>query len=107
MNTQLPTDWNFLSVGLSPGPVAQVVNEIIMPYDGSRTTIFSLGTSKLNNRINRELERRGINYRIAKCYATVGLHLLTNILLIPVFIEMHQIAVALNLLSEDYNARGC
>ena len=42
------------------------------------------------NRINVELERRGIDFRIGKAFGGV-----------------FQIFEALNLLSEDYNRKGC
>lgn len=107
MSTQLSTNWNAMSIGMCQGAAADVVNTIIMPVDGIKAKRSSIGATKTNKRINRELERRGIDYRISKCYSITGLHLLTNIWMIPVFVEMHQIAVALNLLSEDYNSRGC
>ncbi|MBQ2989514.1 MAG: hypothetical protein IJD59_10455 [Clostridia bacterium] len=79
--------------------LANDINTIMTRYDGKTTkpeSIFMFGSkysvfSPLTmNRINVELERRGIDFKIGNS-----------------FIGCFQIFKALNLLSEDYNRKGC
>ena len=106
---KLPTDHTFFSLAFSSAACADYLNEIIGASDGKKSSAsdFSFGPKlcKTVKRMNDELQRRGIQYRISKCFgssASIALYLM----IIPAFIEMSQIAKALNLLSADYNERG-
>ena len=105
----LPTDHNLISLAFSSGACAEYLNTIIGGNDGKTSTAadFSFGPklAKTAQRMNVELTRRGIDYRISKCFCSVASFAL-YLMIIPAFIEMSQIAKALNLLSEDYNKRG-
>ena len=79
--------------------LANDINTIITRYDGKTTkpesifmfsSKYSVFAPATMNRINVELERRGIDFRIGKAFGGV-----------------FQIFEALNLLSEDYNRKGC
>lgn len=93
-------------VFLLPSLLADDLNTIASDYDGEHTSAFAFSGTRCNQRINNELERRGLNYRISSCFAKSGIHLLVRLLFIPMFVEMQQIINAMNILSEDYNAKG-
>ena len=106
--SKLPTNRTFFAF-LFPGQVANDLNTIINQADGMTSkrrdanSFFRL--HKFNKRINSELQRRNLNYRISKCFCSKSAFFL-YILIIPSFISMTQIATAMNILSEDYNQRG-
>lgn len=106
---QLSTSRNLLTVGLFPGNTAKDLNTIINGADGQNTTRKDANSIarlyKTNRRINWELNRRGINYRISNCFCSKGAFFV-YILIIPTFICINQMATAMNLLSADYNQRG-
>ena len=105
---QLPTNRTFFSF-MFPRFIVDDLNTIINQVDGQTSrprdanSFFRL--YKFNQRINRELERRGLDYRISHCFCKKSSFLL-NMLLIPSFIEISQTATAMNILSADYNERG-
>ena len=101
----LSTNRNLLS-HLFPSVLANDLNTIASDYDGEHTSARSFGSTRSIQRINNELERRGLSYRISPCFAKSGQHLLMRILLVPMFVEMQQVINALNILSQDYNAKG-
>ena len=106
--SRLPTDRTFFSF-LFPSQIVNDLNTIINQADGMTSkkrdanSFFHL--YKLNKRINTELERRNLNYRISKCFCNKSAFFLF-ILIIPSFVCMIQTATAMNILSEDYNQRG-
>ncbi|MBO5024127.1 MAG: hypothetical protein J6D11_07465 [Clostridia bacterium] len=108
--TKLRTDRSAFSFWLASGctfgllyvlgsyPIAKDMNTIMTRYDGKNTkperfllgskdSVFAPNSMK---RIEAELERRGIDYKFTNS-----------------FMYCFQIFKALNLLSEDYNRRGC
>lgn len=97
---QLPTQNNMFSVIFCPWRTAEILNTIISAADGHNIKAMEIGTPKCNRRLNTELERRSISYRISNCYCNEGF------LLNPAFIGIGQIVKAINLLCEDYNQRG-
>lgn len=105
----LSTSRNLLTIGLFPGSTAKDLNTIINGADGQTTTRKDANSFarlyKTNRRINWELNRRGIDFRISNCYCGKSAFFV-YILIIPAFISMNQIATAMNLLSADYNQRG-
>ena len=105
---KLPTDRTFLTF-LFPMLVADDLNIIIDQADGQTTRTRDMSSIahiyKSAIRINSELERRNIGYRISRCFCRKSAFFL-YILFIPSFVAMNQIAHAMNLLSEDYNERG-
>ena len=107
---KMSTTRNILSVGLFPGMTANDLNTIINQADGQTSTRKDANSFariyKVNRRINWELERRGIDYRVSKCFCGKGC-LFMCILIVPMFILMAQTATGMNLLSADYNQRGC
>ncbi len=107
--TELSTDHSLLTLAVSPGACAEALNLIIAGNDGQTSTAmdfsFAPKLAKTARRMNAELERRNISYRISSCFCSSAA-LLLYLLIIPAFIQMSQIAQALNLLAEDYNKRG-
>lgn len=69
------------------------LNTIAKPYTTKRANFMFFGR-KTNKLINFELERRGINYRI-KDGVFSG------------YTQCSKSMMALNLLCQDYNSRGC
>lgn len=102
----LSTDWNLFTAGLYMGSVAETLNLIATPNDGMTTKISDVGKAKTYARINDELRRRNINYQISDMFTDSMKHTVAILLFIPRFIELNQLATALNLLSEDYNQRN-
>ena len=90
-----------------PKQAANDLNIIINQADGKTTTAKDMNsffrTPKTCKRINDELARRNLDYRVSKIFCTSSLPLF---LLIPAFIAMNQMMTALNILSADYNERG-
>ena len=104
-NYQLNADWNAVTLAFNYGAIADILNCVIA--DGVTTKTINVVSAKNAVRINSELERRGIDYRISKTFTKNGIILLSRWLVIPTFIELHQYAQAVNLLAADYNSRGC
>ena len=103
---QLSTSHNMFTIAFFPKYTADTLNTIINMADGQTTTRKDVGKVKFNKRINWELERRGIDYRISSSFCKPGTAFLMHLLIIPTFIEIPQVVNALNLLCEDYNKRG-
>ena len=105
---QLSTSRTLLSF-LFPRAIVNDLNTIIGQADGQTShprdanSFFRLYS--FNQRINRELERRSLDYRIPRCFCKKGSFFL-NLLIIPSFIEMSKVATAMNVLAADYNERG-
>ena len=105
---QLSTNRNLFSC-MFPGHLADDLNTIVNHADGLTSkrrdvdSFFHL--YKFNKRLNAELERRHLDYRVSKCFCIKTAFFL-YILVIPPFISMAQIVTAMNILSEDYNKRG-
>lgn len=102
---QLSTNRTIFSF-LLPNLIANDLNTIINQTDGRITKTRDVGSWEFNLRINQELERRGLSYRISKSFCRKTSWFFLMILLIPMFIEMSQTATAMNILSADYNERG-
>ena len=107
---QLCTNRNGLSVLLDGWSIARDLNTIINGADGKKShglqIILTFGAPKVCRRINWELKRRGIDYHISGLFCSGITLLLSSMTIIPVFIFLHQVAAAMNLLCEDYNKRG-
>lgn len=104
-NYQLKSDWNVISLAFNYGEIADILNHVIS--DGVTAKAINVLSPKNAIRINDELERRGIDFKISKTYTKTGIRLLSKLLLIPIIIEANQYTKAVNLLAEDYNSRGC
>ena len=107
---QYPTNWSYY-VPTFKQKLA-IINEILMPIDGVKATNFgySFGSVKTNIRINKELERRGIDYRISSCFCSGLCQLLMVPLIVFPFhmiIANNQASKAMSLICADVNARGC
>ena len=102
---QLSTDRTVFSF-LLPNLIANDLNTIINQADGKTTKTKDVGGYKFYSRINWELERRGIDYRIPQCYCKKSSFYLMCYLLIPMYVAMFKAATAMNILSDDYNKRG-
>jgi len=104
----LPTDRTILSM-MFPRQLAADLNTIIHQADGKTTSPKEMNSFahlyKSAIRMNEELKRRGIEYRISDSFCKKSSFFI-HILIIPSFVAMFQFATALNLLSEDYNKRG-
>ena len=105
---KLSTNRTFLSF-MMPGLIAEDLNTIVNQADGMVSKKKDVNSFfrmyRFAQRINGELERRKINYRISNCFCKKS-SVFLFILIIPNFIVMSQVATAMNLLSEDYNNRG-
>ena len=107
---QYPTTWSYY-VPTFKQKLA-IINEILMPIDGikAKNFGFGFGAVKTNQRINKELERRGIDYRISSCFLSPAFHILTAPLLpigIHFIVAVMQADKAMSLICADINARGC
>ena len=93
---------------------------IACPHDGRRTmhpvaagflAVVTLGIymfvweHKLCNRIRDELNRRGIDYVFSATTFWLW-DILGALIIVGPFIFLHKYCKAMNLLAEDYNARG-
>ena len=101
----LRTDRTIFSF-LLPHILANDLNTIIGQADGKITKNRDVGGYEFNQRINLELERRGLGYRISNCFCNKTSNFFMKILLIPMFVEMSQVSSAMNVLAADYNERG-
>lgn len=100
----LPTNWIFFQ--MASRDAVDAYNLILEPVDGVKITYNHLDSAKNCIRINRELRRRGIDFQISDVFCKTGTTILMRLMIIPIFIQMHQLAKALNFLSADYNSRN-
>jgi len=101
--------------------ISRDINILASRYDGKKTmhyclmffmiSIFTLEIGqlvwwhRLSARIDRELSRRGIAYHFS-AGTYWGWNILGSLIGIGPFIYLHKLCKAMNLLCEDYNARG-
>lgn len=101
--------------------ISTEINNVASRYDGKHTmhycivffllTGITLGIfpliwwTKLSNRIGAELKRRGINQEFSGC-TFWGWNVLGSLILVGPFIYIHRLYKSMNLLNEDYNAKG-
>ena len=102
---QLSTNRTVFSF-LFPSLIANDLNTIINQADGKVTKFKDVGEYTFFSRLNWELERRGLDYRIPQCYCKKSSLRLMYFLFIPAYIAMFKAATAMNILSDDYNKRG-
>ena len=101
--------------------VGEDINTVASRYDGKRTMHFALLTfiiapitlgiatfvwqHRISGRMGNELNRRGIDYSFSS--STFWLWgFLGSMIIVGPFIYIHKMMKAMNLLAEDYNARG-
>lgn len=101
--------------------ISSDINIIASRYDGKKTMHFCLMAlivapltlgiygliwyHNLSNRIGSELSRRGIDYSFSAKDFWLW-NILGSLIIVGPFIYIHKLSTAMNLLAEDFNAKG-